>query len=65
MKYVYLAIFSIVIFWETDSFQQIYEFHNYWQYLANIVLVGYFAFLLEISIPVKKIFNLGSTKTNI
>ncbi|WP_226036354.1 hypothetical protein [Aquibacillus saliphilus] len=61
MKYVYLALFSIVIFWETDSFQQIYEFHHYWQYTANIVLVGYFAFLLKVSVPFTNLFK---TKVN-
>ncbi|WP_186580102.1 hypothetical protein [Aquibacillus kalidii] len=53
MKYVFLGLLTALIFWETDSLQEIYSFSEIWQYTANIILIIYFAFLLNIKIPTK------------
>ncbi|GGM36191.1 hypothetical protein GCM10011351_22850 [Paraliobacillus quinghaiensis] len=58
MKYVYLLFISLLIVWETDSLQDIFEFPLIWQYTANIVLVVYFAYLLNINIPLQKAIRL-------
>ena len=54
MKYVYWVLISLLIVWETNSLQDIFEFLFIWEYIANVVLVGYFAYLLNINIPLQK-----------
>ncbi|WP_112181822.1 MULTISPECIES: hypothetical protein [Paraliobacillus] len=54
MKYMYWVLISLLIFWETNALQDIYAFSVIWQYTTNILLVGYFAYLLNISIPYRK-----------
>lgn len=62
MKYVYLLLLSALIFWETDSLQEIFEFSTVWQYLLNIVMFVYFAFLLNIPFPVRRIMDKVTAK---
>ncbi|WP_138417412.1 hypothetical protein [Aquibacillus sediminis] len=57
MKYIYLILICSLLFWETDQLQDIFNFSVFWQYLANILLVGYFAYLLEIPLSIKKLIH--------
>ena len=58
MKYVYLSLLSILILWSTHNLQVIYEFSAIWVIVLNIALVALFSFMLEVSLPVKKIRKL-------
>ncbi|GAA5417173.1 hypothetical protein Pryu01_02235 [Paraliobacillus ryukyuensis] len=55
MKYVYWVLISLLILWEANALQDIYEFSAIWQYAASIILIGYFAYLLRINISLKSI----------
>ncbi|WP_182201250.1 hypothetical protein [Paraliobacillus salinarum] len=52
MKYIYWVLISLLILWETNALQDIFEFSYVWQYTANIVFIGYFAYLLQIDLPI-------------
>ncbi|MBM7540097.1 hypothetical protein [Amphibacillus cookii] len=55
MKYVYWFFLSILVLWETNALQDIFGFSAFWQYLANVIFVVYFAYLLNIDIKWNKL----------
>lgn len=59
MKYIYWVLISLFILWETNALQDIFEFSMVWQYVANIIFIGYFAYLLQVDIPLKKSYYLS------
>lgn len=48
MKYIYWFFISCLIIWEMDELKGIFGFSVVWQYLLAIMIIGYFAYLLDI-----------------
>ncbi|WP_067840653.1 hypothetical protein [Amphibacillus sediminis] len=57
MKYIYWVCLSLLVVWETHALQDIFDFSPVWQHVANIISVGYFAYLLNIKIDFNKLTN--------
>lgn len=62
MKYVYWFFISCLTIWEMNELKDIFGFSTFWQHSANIVLVAYFAYLLDVNFNFTRLVNKFTNK---